>query len=174
MIDVFLRVNTPIPDIPKALAGFDCSRVLVRNGGPTEVWKRTADRCWMRDQPGMTLYEDLRPDYIDLAAFLSRGVVTGPVGDGMPLLLDPMEAREWLAAMEQHRYAFEDAIGCTVGVEHEDKDIVCAAAHFGLSEFKSMMNWSSPLAQRILVWSDRALAAGADEICASVAIAKQQ
>lgn len=173
MIDVFIRVNTPIADIPKALSGFDCKRVLVRNGGPTEVWHQTADEGWRRDEPGMTLYEDLRPDYIDMAAYLLDGVVTSPVGDGMPLRLNCAEAREWLTAMERHRYALEDAIGCRVNVERGGEVIVCAAADIALSEFKSITDMSTPLAHKILAWIDRALASGADQINVCIAVARQ-
>lgn len=170
MIDVFLRTNTPIRDIRKALGGFDCNRVCVRNGGPTEIWQRTA-HGWERDVPGMTLFEDFRPDYIGLDAHRREGVVSRPVGDAKPLRMDRTEAQDWLAAMEPNRYALEDAIGCTVGVEHEGKAIVCAWAFIPMSEFKSMTMPTTPLAQKILAWADRALKAGADEISATIAIA---
>lgn len=170
MIDAFLRTNTPITDIPKALSGFDCNCVLVRNDGPTEIWHRT-DEGWERSQPGMTLYEDLRPDYIDLCAYRSEWAASDLVEGGMPLVLEHGEAQEWLAAMERNRYALEDAIGCTVAVEHEGQEIICASALFALSEFKSLSKPSTALDKKILAWVDRALAAGADQVGVAIAIA---
>lgn len=170
MIDIFIRANTPIADIPKVLSGFDCNRVLVRNGGPTTIWQRTA-AGWAMDEPGMTLYEALSADYVSLCAYRADAGGSVPVDGVMMLTLDNEEAREWLASMEYHRYALEDAIGCTVRVEHQGGEIVCAAALFALSDFKWMNRASPELAKKILSWTDTALAAGADQIDAAIAIA---
>lgn len=172
MIDVFIRTNTPIHDVREAFSGFDCNRVCVRNGGPTELWQRTADG-WHRDNPGMTLYEDLCAVFIGFDAYLLNGVISAPVDDGMLLNLDRGDATEWLASMERHRYALEDAIGCSIGVEHEGRVIECASATFGLSEFKALVESSTPLGKRLLEWVDHALAAGADQVSVSIAKARQ-
>jgi hypothetical protein len=121
----------------------------------------------------MTLFEDLCPDYVDLAAYRLDGVTSSPVGDGMPLRLDRAEAEEWLTAMEPHRYALEDAIGCTVGVDDEGHEIVCAAADLAVSKLKSMTHERTALAQKILVWIDRALATGADQVNVCIAVARK-
>lgn len=171
MIDVFLRTNTPITDIPKALSGFDCQRVLVRNGGPTEIWQRTPEG-WARDQPGITVYEDLSHDHIELAAYRAGAGGSAPVEDIPTLLLEGADASEWLAYMERYRYSLEDAIGCNVDVELQDKTITCAAALFPLSEFKSFHRAPAipkELARKILDWVEHALAAGADQIDAVIA-----
>lgn len=175
MIDVFIRTNTAIADIAKALSGFDCNRVQIRNGGPTEIWQRTAEG-WVVDEPGMTVYEALSADYVSLAAYRADAYGSVPVEDVPPLLLEEHEAKQWLEFMERHRYALEDVIGCTVCVEHQDKEIVCASALFPLSEFKSLHRYSAAptdLASRILGWTDRALADGADQIDAAIAIASK-
>ncbi|QTF59099.1 hypothetical protein [Stutzerimonas frequens] len=175
MIDVFIRTNTAIADIAKALSGFDCNRVQIRNGGPTEIWQRTAEG-WVADEPGMTLYEALCADYVSLAAYRADACGSVPLEDVPHLLLEGGEAKQWLAYMERYRYALEDAIGCTVSVEHQDKEIVCASALFPLSEFKSLHRYSAApteLAKMILSWVDRALAAGADQVDAAIAIASK-
>ncbi|WP_107329143.1 hypothetical protein [Metapseudomonas otitidis] len=169
MIDIFLRSAMPVSDIPKMLSGFDCDRVLVRSGGPTSIWQRSADG-WAVDVAGMTLYEDLCADHISLCAFRSDGLITAPVEGEMVLLLEGHEAREWLKSMECYRYAVEDAIGCTVCVDHSGEEILCASALFALSEFKSLNSASTELAKKILAWVDQALAAGADQIEAAIAI----
>ena len=121
----------------------------------------------------MTVYEDLSHDYIDLAAYRAGAGGSAPV-EGMPsLLLEDADASEWLAYMERYRYSLEDAIGCTVGVEHQGKTVTCAAALFPLSEFKSLHRAPAmprELARKILDWIERALAAGADQIDAAIAI----
>lgn len=168
MIDVFLRSNTLIPDIRKALGGLDCNCVLVRNGGPTEIWQRMADG-WERDTtPGMTFFEDLLPSYLYFSAFRSEagGVGNHQVDEVMSLPLSCDEAREWLASMDPHRYALEDALACTVSVAGVEN--ACVVALFSMAEFKSMTRPSTLLAQKILEWVDRALAAGADRICAVI------
>lgn len=167
MINVFLKANAPIADIPRALSGLDCERVQVRNGGPTEVWMRSADG-WRRDAPGMTLFEDLQPGFVYLEAYRLDGVMSHPVNEGMPLRLEHTQAREWLAAMERHRYALEDAIGCSIDVLHDGQWVTCASALLPLSEFKSLICTKTPLSTLILAWVDRALAAGADQISVSI------
>lgn len=170
MIDILLHANTPVIDIPKALSGFDCNRALVRNGGPTEIWQRTADG-WALDKPGMTLYEDLSAEHISLCAYRAEACGSVPVEGVTVLTLDGEEAFEWLTSIERHRYALEDAIGCTVSVEHQDKEIVCASALFSLSEFKSLNRTSTDLGKKIQAWVDSALKASADQVEAAIAIA---
>ena len=174
MIDVFLRTNTPIAGIPAALAGFDCERICVRNGGPTEVWQRTPDG-WIKDQPGMTLYDDLVPAYIDLSAFrYDRATVTsGVVSDGLTLRLSDVEASEWLAAMEEHRYAIEDAIGCSVNVDNAGRTIDCAAALFAVSDFKNITDPAIPLGKKLLAWVDRIVARGADQVGIAISLGER-
>lgn len=171
MIDVFLRTNTRITDIPKALAGFDCSRICVRNGGPTEIWQRT-EEGWQKDTPGMTLFEDLTSDYIDLIAYRYErvGYISDLVGDGMVLHLDDTEAAEWLAAMEPRRYTIEDAIGCSVNVEHAGQSYVCAFPTFAVSDFKNLTDPATVLGRKILDWVNQIIAAGADQVGMSISV----
>lgn len=171
MIDVFLRANTPIADIPKVLAGFDCNRVSVRNGGPTEIWQQTP-KGWQKDTPGMTLYEDLTAAYIDLVAYRYErvGYISDLVGDGMVLHLPDTEATEWLVTMEPHRYAIEDAIGCSVNVEHAGQSYVCAAPTFAVSEFKNLTDPATVLGRKILDWVNQIIAAGADQVGMSISV----
>jgi hypothetical protein len=171
MIDIFVRTNTPIADVQAALSGFNCNRVMVRNGGPTEVWQRIEDG-WRKDQPGLYLYEDLVSTYVDFHAcrYERSSMLSDLVIDGMTLHLDSVEAEEWLAAMEKHRYALEDAIGCSVNVEHGAKMIVCAAPLFAVSAFKKFLEPDTTVGRKLLGWVDRILSAGADQVGAAIAI----
>lgn len=173
MIDVFLQTNTRIADVRAVLAGFDCQRVLVRNDGPTEVWKRTT-AGWEQESPGMTLFEDLTPEYIDLVAynFKRPGSCSELVGDGMVLVLSDDEAAEWLATAAPHRYVIEDAIGCTVNVV--GKDFVCAAPTFAISEFKRITDVETALGRKILAWIGQVQAAGADQVGMSISKKKDE
>lgn len=176
MVDVFIRTNTPIGDLKKALAGFECNCVMVRDAGaPTEFWRRAGSQAeWALDEaPGFSLFEDLTPDCILLEALLSEGAVSRQLeGDRMSMFLDRESAQEWLDAMKCHRYAFEDAIGCSVGVTYEERDHHCAAAIFPLSTFKGFMQPVTPVMQKVLAWCDAALVAGADEISAAISVAR--
>lgn len=171
LIDAFLRTNTKLNDVGKVLHGFDCQRVMVRNAGlPTELWQRTADG-WRRDRPQMTLFDDLCPKAVELSAFRTApgGAVIEFVGDDpMALRFNEVEAAEWLAAMEPHRYAVEDAIGCTGGIE--GCEALCAIATFPLADFKSMTVPKTQLGQRVVKWIDRVHAAGADQVGATISI----
>lgn len=171
MIDVFLFANTPITNVQAALAGFDCKRVMVRNGGPTEVWQRTP-AGWQQDTPGMTLFDDLKADYIGFVAYRYEraGFISGLVGDGMVMPLTGDEAAEWLAVMEPHRYAIEDAIGCSVNVETGGKSYVCAAPIFAISDFKEITDPSTALGVKILVWVKQIQDAGADQVGMSISV----
>lgn len=171
MIDVFLETNTRIADVRAVLAGFDCHCVKVRNGGPTEVWKRTA-AGWEQDTPGMTLFEELTPEYIDLVAyhFKRPGSCSELVGDGMVLVLSNEEAAEWLATVAPHRYVIEDAIGCSVNVDAGGKTYICAAPTFAISEFKRITDVETALGRKILAWITQVQAAGADQVGMSITI----
>ena len=182
MIDVFLRTNTPIADVKAALSGFDCNCVLVRNGGPTELWERSPDG-WKKGAAGMTLYEDLTPTFIGFSGYryerpgcLSDLVKKPGCYDGMPLDLDSVEAEEWLASMAWpgHRYALEDAIDCSINVEHEGEVIECAAPTFALSDFKNLLDPDTPLGQKLLAWVDQILQAGADQVGAAISVQRRK
>ncbi|MBZ0287583.1 MAG: hypothetical protein K8I30_08205 [Anaerolineae bacterium] len=173
MIDVFLRTNTLIADIHKALGGLDCNHVQVRNcGQPTEMWQRAGDGWKCASSPAVTLYEDLLPDYLSFSAFRSEagGAGTHFVDEVMGLLLSCDEARGWLAEMVPHQYEIEDAIGFT----HRVDGVVnaCAVALLSMSDFKAMTQPSNPLAQKILEWVDRAQTAGADQIGVTIALGR--
>ncbi|QUE78367.1 hypothetical protein KCX70_23040 (plasmid) [Stutzerimonas stutzeri] len=170
MIDVFIRANTAVADIAKALSGFDCNRVQIRNGGPTEIWQRTAEG-WVKDQPGMTLYEDLSANYIELYGYVTQCGLTEPI-NAPSLRLSGGEAEEWLMSMERHRYLVEDGIGCSVNADVDGRIIKCAVVTFALSEFKQRaIKPGTELNDRILLWADDMLRAGADAI--DVCIAKR-
>lgn len=164
MIDVFIRTNTPIDDIPKALSGFAAgSTVQVRNGGPTEVWVHTPNG-WVKDRPGMTLLECLSSDYIELCGYVNKWAFSEPV-DAKSLRLTEDEAKQWLASMERHRYLLEDGIGCSVNIEVDNHTLTCAVATFALSEFKQHVTKpGTELNDKILAWADDMLKAGADAI----------
>jgi len=170
VIDVFVRTNTPISDIPKALSGLaDGSRVQVRNGGPTEIWEHTP-KGWVKGQPGMTLYEDLSADYVELLGYVTKYGHTKPI-DAPSLRLASDEAKEWLVSMQRHRYLLEDGIGCSVDADVDGRIVNCAVATFALSEFKQRaIQPGTDLNEKILVWADDMLKAGADSI--DVCIAK--
>lgn len=171
MIDVFIKTNTPIDYIPKALSGLaEGSRVQVRNGGPTEVWAHTT-KGWVKDQPGMTLYEDLSADHIELWGYVTKWGLTEPI-NAPSLRLTEDEAEEWLASMERRRYLLEDGIGCSVNVDVDGRIVKCSVATFALSEFKQYaIEPGTKLNDKILVWADGMLKAGADAI--DVCIAKR-
>ncbi|GGM25271.1 hypothetical protein ACFQDN_21825 [Pseudomonas asuensis] len=168
MIDVFIRTNTTITDIAKALSGFDCNRVQVRNGGPTEIWQRTSEG-WVVDEPGMTLYEDLSANYIELYGYVTKHGLTEPI-NAPSLRLSGDEAGEWLASMERRRYLLEDSIGCSVNVAVDGRIVKCAVATFALSEFKQRaIEPGTELNDKILVWAADMLKAGADAIDVCIA-----
>lgn len=171
MIDIFIKTNTPIDDIPKALSGFaDGSRVQVRNGGPTEVWVYTTNG-WIKDRPGITLYEDLSADHIELFGYVTKWGLTEPIS-APPLRLAEDEAKEWLASMERRQYLLEDGVGCSVNVDVDGRIVTCAVATFALSEFKQhVIQPGTELNNKILIWVDGILKAGADAI--DVCIAKR-
>lgn len=118
----------------------------------------------------MVLYDDLESSYIDFDAFRSEYAASVLVADGMMLRLSDVEAIEWLKMMEAHRYAIEDAIGCTVNVEHAGRSFVCAAAILAISDFKSMTSPITPLTQKLVAWVDQIHAAGADQVGISIAV----
>lgn len=169
MIDVFIEVNTPIADIRQALNGFACNRVLIRNGGPTEVWQRTGN-VWAKTRPGMCLFEDLCSKYVGFFAYYGEGCGMLLV-EGFPeLILSHDEAREWLSSMRCNHYKIEDAIGSSVGVTVDGREIHCASADIAISEFKSFHYEPTALNRKILDWTRGALSAGADQISAAISI----
>lgn len=167
MINILVSTNTPIDDIPKALSGFAVeSRVQVRNGGATEVWVHTP-KGWVKDQAGITLYEDLSAEYIEFFGYVNQWGVSEPI-DAQSLRLTNSEAKQWLTSMERHQYSLEDAIGCSVNVCVDDHTVMCASATFSLTEFKQhIIRPGTELNDKILVWSNAMLKAGADaiEVC---------
>lgn len=169
MIDVFIDTNTPIDDIPKALSGFAVgSRVRVRNWGPTELWVHTPNG-WEKDQPGMTLYENLSPEHIELFGYVNQWGLSEPI-DAQPLRLTESEAKEWLASMQRHQYRLEDGIGCSVNIKVDDHTVTCAVATFALSEFKQhIIQPGTELNNKILAWAGDMLRAGADAIDVCIA-----
>lgn len=171
MIDVFVLTNTPIRDIPKALSGLaEGSRVQVRNGGPTEMWLHTPNG-WIEEKPGITLYEDLSAEHVELLGYVTKYGHTKPI-DAPSLRLDSEEAKEWLASIEHCRYLVEDGIGCSVDANVDGRIVNCAVATFALSDFKQrVIKPGTKLNDKILVWADEMLKAGADAI--DVLIAKR-
>lgn len=87
------------------------------------------------------------------------------------LRLSGEEAVEWLVSMEHRRYLVEDGIGCSVNADVDGRTVTCAVATFALSEFKQRaIKPGTELNDKILVWADDMLKAGADAI--DVCIAK--
>lgn len=161
MIDVFLKTNTPIQDIPSALSGFQSRRVQVRNGGTTETWEKTSSG-W-RKQPRIGCYEDLCPDHIELIAYtvVFGGGYGEAINDCISLTLPENEAVAWLRHMESYKYDLEDAIGCSINVGSGRH---CALAIFALGEFKTMVDRDAIWGARVVDWFNRAKIAGADEV----------
>lgn len=175
MIDAFLSMNTPLSDIPAALAGFDCHRVMVRDGGQTEIWQKTAEG-WQMSEPGMTLFEDLSPEFVEFHAYISapKSASTRPVEGLSGLTLSLEEGVQWLSAMERHRYAVEDSIGCGVNVADRGKTLNCAASQLSVTDFKRMIPSEGALAEKLFAFVEQALSHGADEICMAVLINTQR
>lgn len=171
MIDVFLNTNTPIKDIPRALRGFESSCVMVRNGGPTEIWQE-GPSGWAKREPGLTLYDDLSHEHIELVAYTVDfgGCMSDLVGDGMPLLLTSEEASEWLQHMRRYQYQLEDAIGCSINVKSGP---LCALAAFPLGEFKTMVDENASWGGKVVDWVLKAQRAGADEVGIVISHTKQ-
>ena len=184
MITMWLRSMAPIPHVPTALAGFpDGSRVIVRDGGPTQLWT-SGPYGWRREEPGMTLFDDLEPSHVSFDAYyFSRASVTNMmVRDAATLRLDEPDAAAWLDAMEPHRYTIEDAIGCTIDVDAtldghpEAQDsiypdfIECVLASFPTSQMKSMTDPKDPVGARLLAWIDQVAPLGADEISVTIPV----
>ena len=171
MIDAFLKTNTPILDIASALSGFDSQRVLVRNGGPTEVWER-GENGWTLGQPGFTGFNVLCPDHIELVAYTAAfgGGSSELVGDGLALSLTYDEAVAFLAYMERFQYQLEDAIGCSINVSGRS----CALACFPLGEFKTMVDRTAIWGPKVMDWVIQAQKAGADEVGLVISNAKKQ
>lgn len=161
MIDVFLKTNTPIVDVASALSGFDSQRVLVRNGGPTEVWERS-ENGWAMGKLGFTGFNVLCPDYIELVAYTVAfgGGYSEPVGDGMGLPLNDDEAVAFLAYMERFQYQLEDAIGCSINVSGRS----CALACIPLGEFKTMVDKTAVWGPKVMAWVIEVQKSGADEV----------
>lgn len=165
MIDLFIKANTPIEDIPKALTGLPHGfRVQVRNGGATEVWQHTA-KGWRSETPGMTLYKDLTPEYIEFYGFVNTWGKSNMLSDALSLRLTDSEAKIWLASMERHQYCLEDRIGCLVDVILDDRKLRCASAMFSVFELKqSIISPGTAVNDKILAWINDMLKAGADAI----------
>ena len=167
MIDIFLKTNTPILDIASALSGFDSQCVLVRNGGPTEVWER-GENGWI--QTGYIGFNVLCPDHIELVAYTVSfdGGSSELVGDGLVLQLTDEEAVAFLAYMERFQYQLEDAIGCSIDVSGRS----CALACFPLGEFKTMVDRNAIWGPKVVDWVIQAQKAGADEVGLVISNAK--
>lgn len=171
MIDVFLKTNTVIKDIPSALSGFDCQCVQVRNGGATETWKKSSSG-W-RKQPRIGCYEDLCPDHIELIAYtvVFGGGYGEAIDDCMSLTLHKDEADAWLRHMERYKYDLEDAIGCSI---YANSGRNCALAIFALGKFKTMVNVDAIWGPRIVEWFNLAKIAGADEVGIAISHEKRK
>lgn len=161
MIDVFIKTNTPISDIPTALSGFDSKRVQVRNGGATEVWERS-DQGWSKDQSGFTLFNQLCPDLFELVAYSAvfGGGYSELIGDGMVLSFANEEAGSLLAYLERYQYQLEDAIGCSINAAGRS----CALACFPLGTFKAMVDKEASWGGKVVDWVINVQKAGADEV----------
>lgn len=161
MIDVFVKVNTPMKDVPAMLDGMDASCVMVRNGGPTEVWEKQGGE-WQSREPGMTRYDALASDIVELVAYdvTFGGGFSELVGDGMGLRLSKDEADAFITDMKKYHYRVEDAIGCSVNVDGRS----CALACFPLGEFKTMVDLKAPWGSPVADWINHVKKAGADEV----------
>lgn len=170
MINVFLKTNTKIKDIPSALSGFDCQYVQVRNGGATEVWEKSSSG-W-RKQPGIGRYEDLCPDHIEFIAYtvIFGGGYGEAIDDCVSLTLQKDEAVAWLQHMERYKYNLEDAIGCSINVESGHH---CALAILSLGKFKTMVDVDAIWGTRVVEWFNRAKIAGADEVGVAISHKKE-
>lgn len=169
-VDVFLKTNTPIQDVPAALRGFDCQRVQVRNGGTTETWERGAGG-W-RKQPRIGCYEDLCSDCVEFSAYtVAFGGGGDPIdGDGMLLSLSEDEATDWLRHMERYKFRLEDAIPCSIQTASGHH---CALAVFPLGEFKTMVEPDAIWGPRVIDWVRRLRSAGADEVSVAISYKKK-
>jgi len=136
------------------------------------MWQRTG-RAWAKTKPGMLLFGDLCESYVGFCAYYGKGCGMLLV-DGYPqLVLTHDEAREWLSSMQSSQYMIEDAIGCSIGVTVDGREVHCASADIPMSEFKSLHYELTELNEKILDWAGRALSAGADQVSASIAINPQ-
>lgn len=168
MIDVFLHSNHRIEDIGAFIAGLPCTRVQVRDGGPTQVWERVNGR-WKKALPGMTLFEDLTPELIEFCAYRYSvaNVTDCPVeGDERQIRLSPQDAAIWLELVGNRRYVIEDGIGCSVDVPDGDGFRECACCGIGVRDFKDIADPATDLGRRLQEWCEKAVAAGADQVVA--------
>lgn len=135
---------------------------MVRNGGPTEVWER-GPNGWAKRTPGLTLYEHLSHEHVQLIAYTVDfgGCMSDLVGDGMSMMLTREEAAEWLQHMKRYQYQLEDAIGCSINVE---SGRLCALASFPLGEFKTMVDKNASWGGKVADWVLQCQKAGADEV----------
>lgn len=176
LIDVFLKTNARIEDIPAALSGFTCQRILVRNGGPSQLWQRNGD-AWQQTEPGMTLYEQLTSEYISFYAYtLDRANNSSTLVDGdiniISVLLSAPESEAWLESMLKHRYLLEDRIDSTVNAIVNKKTIVCGTASFSILDFKNTLDIESKLGHRLLEWVNRIVPLGADQVVICISLKK--
>lgn len=172
MIDVFLHSNHRIENVEAFIAGLPCSRVMVRDGGPTEVWERV-NGMWKKALPGMTLFEDLTSELIEFCAYRysPANVTDYPIeGDEGRIRLSAQDAALWLELVGNRRYVIEDGIGCSVDVSDGDGFRECACGGIGVRDFKDIADPATDLGRRLQEWCEKAIAAGADQIVAFFSI----
>ncbi|MBP8275345.1 MAG: hypothetical protein KAX55_00430 [Propionivibrio sp.] len=175
MIDVFLRSNHRIEDVGAFIAKLDCSRVMVRDGGPTQIWERVA-KTWQKSLPGMTLFEDLTAELIEFCPYrYSATDITDYPIDGEAALqfrLSPEDAATWLTLANKRQYVIEDGIGCSVDVPDGEGYRECACCDIAVRDFKDIADPATDLGDRLQKWCERAIAAGADQIVAFISTRK--
>jgi hypothetical protein len=174
LIDVFLRTNTRIEDIPAVLSGFTCQRILVRNGGPSQLWQKSGD-TWEQTEPGMALYEDLTTEHISFYPYVldrknnSSMTIEGDINE-LSIILTETESKDWLDSMLSHRYLLEDQIDSTVNAIVNKKTIACGTASFSVIDFKNTLNLETELGHRLLDWVNRMIPLGTDQVVICISL----